>query len=198
MENTVLGMPPMQFITWLFTIVMFAMMASIFLIKEGVERAVKGKEVCVFITRSRKIEFVILEEEAGVIPAPPHHKFAEGQNRVYFVNRKFSLHGRFPPFIWSIFQATASFGVWEEGDSQPLLPSDEPPFVSPQMISSLINQNVIALIVKRFEEKMGEVGTAMGKWPWYVWAMFILTLISSITSAWMGLNILNILLKGGI
>ena len=191
-QAEVFGMPPMTFIVFLFVFVMFFGMMVIFMIRQSVKKAVTGGVICVFVTKDRKIEFHILPIEAGVIKAPPHHRFAEGQERIYFVNRRFSLSGQFPPFIWNIFQETGQFGIWEEGDSQPLLPSDEPSFVTPEMISSLINQNVIALIVKRIEEQFGKLKGAMGVFPWYFWAIIIVTLILAVVSCWIGLNILNL------
>lgn len=188
----VFGMPPLTFIVFLFVLVMFFGMMVIFMVRQSVKKAITGGVISLFVTKDRKLEFHILPIEAGVVKAPPHHRFAEGQERIYFVNRRFSLSGQFPPFIWNIFQETGQFGLWEEGDSQPILPSDEPSFVTPEMISSLMNQNVIALIVKRIEEQFGKLGGKLGAFPWYFWALLIVTLLVCVITCWVSINVLNI------
>jgi hypothetical protein len=185
-------MPPMTFIVFLAVLVMFFGMMVIFMVRQSVKKAITGGVICLFITKDKKIEFHILPIEAGIVKAPPHHRFAEGQERIYFVNRRFALSGQFPPFIWNIFQETGQFGIWEEGDSQPILPSDEPSFVTPEMISSLINQNVIALIVKRIEEQFGKLKGSIGVFPWYFWAILVVILILAIANCWITLNVLNL------
>lgn len=197
----VFGMPPMTFIMFLFVAVACFCMGSIFIISSNNKRKVENSHVCVFITRSRKIEFAILPEEAGQVQAPPHHRFKEGLPRVYFVIRPFSLSGSYPPFMpgWlKVITASASWSIYEEGDSQPILPSDEPAFVTPEMIASLINQNVIALIVKRVEEQFGKLSGAMGKYPWYVWALWIITAICSAGGFWAILQVFNYLEKSAM
>jgi hypothetical protein len=188
----VFGMPPLTFIVFLFVLVMFFGMMVIFMVRQSIKKAITGGVIALFITKDKKIEFHILPIEAGVIKAPPHHRFVDGQERIYFVNRRFSLSGQFPPFIWNIFQETGQFGIWEEGDSQPILPSDEPSFVTPEMISSLINQNVIALIVKRIEEQFGKLKGSLGVFPWYFWAILIAILLLTLIDTWIDINNLNI------
>jgi len=194
-ENLVFGMPPMTFIMFLFMVVVCFGLLCLFMIKSSIKKAITKGTVCVFVTRSRKIEFMVLPEEAGQIKAPPHHRFKEGLDRTYFVNRRFALAGQYPPLAPGWIQETGSFGIWEEGDSQPILPSDEPSFVTPEMIASLINQNVIALIVKRVEEQFGKLKGAMGQFPWYFWALLAVAAIGAAAGAWIGLNILNYLQK---
>jgi hypothetical protein len=184
---------------FLFMMVMCFCLLSIYMIRSGIKKSITDGILCVFITRSRKLEFACLPEEAGQIKAPPHHRFKEGQDRTYFVNRRFALTGQYPPFMppWieSLICETGSWGLWEEGDSQPLLPSDEPSFVTPEMIASLINQNVIALIVKRVEEQFGKLKGAFGAFPWYFWVLLALAALGAVAGAWIGLNILNYLQK---
>jgi len=198
-SNLVMGMPPMTFMMFLFVAVACFCMGSMFIIRSGIKKQVTSGHICVFITRSRKIEFAILPEEAGQVQAPPHHRFKEGLPRVYFVIRPFSLSGQYPPFMpgWlgGMIQESGSWSVYEEGDSQPILPSDEPAFVTPEMISSLINQNVIALIVKRVEEQFGKLKGALGQFPWYFWVLLALSALGAVAGAWLGLNILNYLQK---
>jgi hypothetical protein len=170
------------------------MMLSIWIIKSGIKSVVVKNQVCVFVTKDRKIEFLILPIEDGKVQAPPHHRFAEGHERIYFINRQFSLHGQFPPFIWSFLQESGSFAIYEEGDPQPILPSDERSFVSPEMVQSLINQNVIALLVKKVGDEFGKFKGAVGQYPWYFWAIIIVILLLSLANVWVGLNVLNILL----
>jgi len=201
MDNSALvfGMPPMTFIMFLFMLVMCFCLLSIYMIRSGIKKQITQGHICIFVTRSRKIEFFVLPEEAGQIKAPPHHRFKEGQERTYFVNRRFTLSGQYPPFMppWleGLISETGSWGLWEEGDSQPILPSDEPSFVTPEMIASLINQNVIALIVKRVEEQFGKLAGGFGKFPWYFWVAIIVTLIASCIAAWGVLNVWNYIEK---
>lgn len=195
----VMGMPPMTFLMFLFVCVVCFCMGSMFIIRSGIKKQVTSGHICVFVTRSRKIEFAILPEEAGQVQAPPHHRFKEGLPRVYFVIRPFSLSGQYPPFMpgWlgGLIQEGGSWSVYEEGDPQPILPSDEPAFVTPEMIASLINQNVIALIVKRVEEQFGKLRGALGQFPWYFWVLIVIAALGAAISAWTGLQVLNFLQK---
>jgi len=198
-SNLVFGMPPMTFILFLFIAVVCFCMGSIFIIRSGISKKAKEGQICIFITRSRKLEFAILPEEAGRIKAPPHHRFAEGQERTYFVNRRFTLQADYPPFLpqWlaGLIAVAGSWAIYEEGDSQPILPSDEPSFVTPEMIASLINQNVIALIVKRVEEQFGKFAGGLGKFPWYFWALLIVNMLASVIGTWLIIQMFNFMLK---
>ncbi len=194
MENTVFGMSPMTFITFMGMFVFAFCVACVLIIKEGIKNAIKDKDICVFVTKSRGIEILLLPEAGGRIVAPPHHKFEEGVARTYFVNRDFSLHGWFPPLMPRWIQETATYVILEEGDPQPFLPSNQPSFVTPQMVQALINQNIIALLVKRVNDEFDKVKGALGQLPWYFWLVIGLTLVLVAVNAWIGLNILNILL----
>lgn len=200
-ENLVMGMPPMTFIMFLFVGVVCFGLLVVFVISSNNRKRVEDSHVCIFVTRSRKLEFAILPEEMGQVMAPPHHRFKEGLPRVYFVNRPFSLSANYPPFMpgWlKVITASASWSLYEEGNSQPILPSDEPAFVTPEMIASIINQNVIALLVKRVEEQVGKLGGALGKFPWYFWVLLVLSALASCISAWGVLNVWNFIEKTGM
>jgi len=193
--GTFMGMPPLTFIAFLALIIaLFGYMAH-GMVRNAIKKQITQGQLCMFITKSRKLEFMILPEEAGKINAPPHHEFSEGQPRLYFTNRKFTLTTQYPPFVplWLGITETANVTIWEEGDSQPLLPSDEQQFVTPEMISALVTQNVMALIVKKAGEQFGAALSAMGKFPWYFWVILVVNLLIGIGTLWAVINVLNLM-----
>jgi len=157
-------------------------------------------QLCLIVMKNRHLDIRFLPVSGGKITAPPYHKFDEGRERAYYTNRKFSLDTVYPPMIpkiLSMIQVTAWASIFEEGDSRPILPSDEQPIDGPETTQSMIRSNIVPKVLNQLERFTGGAGTGLnlGKHGGLIMFVGIVAVVAVLASAFFSFQVYQLLAK---
>jgi len=142
------------FMGLLFMIVMFSMQAAN-------KKKVSKNQMCLFVTKNKRLEWNLYPIGDGVIEAPSHHTFDGDRPRQYYTSRTFSLDTWYPPLIpklFSMIQVPAKVSIYEEGDPAPILPSDAETMNTPARVKSLTSQGIVPKVLNAFDKQLGGGG----------------------------------------
>jgi hypothetical protein len=139
--------------------IFFCVIIGFFLLMQWTNRRkVKNNHICLIVTRSRDLLIVFAPKVSeGNVEAPPNKLYISNDKikRTYMYNRRFSLNVKYPFMatgFMALTQIDASASIYEEGDSRPILPSDEEAISTPKRITAMAAQNIIPQVIQGLRE----------------------------------------------
>jgi hypothetical protein len=162
-------------------------------------RKMKTHHICIIVTADKCVRVETYKKIGGRIIIPPE-KISEAERSkggYYFYNREYSLNTSYPllaKFPFSLAQVDAKVSIYDEGDPSPIMPNNNIPMQTSQIVKMITKADVIDKAFGAMDRQFGDQGSLgfnLGKYKLMIQIAIVVLGACILIAGWAGFQVIQ-------